>query len=89
MTQQQKSAFTKAYYPKEIKDKEKFLLWVRVKHRLLYCLKIINYLLLIAVGLMFVYPFAWMASMSLRPLVEDLFFDPCLWLGETLWSIYF
>lgn len=88
MTQQQKSAFTKAYYPKEIKDKEKFLLWIRVKHRLLYCLKIINYLLLIAVGLMFVYPFAWMASMSLRPLVDALSFDPGIWVAEPQWSNY-
>ena len=67
---------TKAYAPKEIKDTQRFLFWVRVKRRLLYLLKILNYLLLIAVGLMFVYPFAWMASMSLRPLVEALSFAP-------------
>lgn len=36
------TAWTKAYLPKEIRDKEKFLLWVKVKKRLLYCGKILN-----------------------------------------------
>lgn len=79
---------TKAYSPKEIKDTKRFLFWVRVKRRLLYLLKILNYLLLIAVGLMFVYPFAWMASMSLRPLVEALSFDPGIWVSDPQWSNY-
>ena len=79
---------TKAYAPKEIKDTKRFLFWVRVKRRLLYLLKILNYLLLIAVGLMFVYPFAWMASMSLRPLVEALSFDPGIWVSDPQWSNY-
>lgn len=76
------TAWTKAYLPKEIRDKEKFLLWVKVKKRLLYCGKILNYLLLIGVGLLFVYPFAWMFSMSLRPLIEALSFDPNLWVSD-------
>ena len=79
---------TRAYSPKEIKDKEQFLLWVRIKRRLLYCLKIVNYLVLIAVGLMFVYPFTWMASMSLRPLVDALSFDPGIWVADPQWSNY-
>ena len=79
---------TKAYSPKEIKDTKRFLFWVRVKRRLLYLLKILNYLLLLAVGLMFVYPFAWMASMSLRPLVEALSFDPGIWVSDPQWSNY-
>lgn len=79
---------TKAYSPKEIKDKERFLLWVRIKRRLLYCLKILNYLILLAVGLMFVYPFAWMASMSLRPLIDALSFDPGIWVSDPQWSNY-
>jgi len=79
---------TRAYSPKEIKDKEQFLLWVRIKRRLLYCLKIVNYLALITVGLMFVYPFTWMASMSLRPLVDALSFDPGIWVADPQWSNY-
>lgn len=79
---------TKAYSPKEIKDKQRFLLWVRIKRRLLYCLKILNYLILLAVGLMFVYPFAWMASMSLRPLIDALSFDPGIWVSDPQWSNY-
>ena len=82
------TAWTKAYLPKEIRDKEKFLLWVKVKKRLLYCGKILNYLLLIGVGLLFVYPFAWMFSMSLRPLIEALSFDPNLWVSDPQWSNY-
>ena len=33
--------YTDAYSPKEIKDKEKFLLWVKVKRRLIYILKVL------------------------------------------------
>lgn len=79
---------TAAYAPKEIRDKQRFLFWVRVKRRLMYCLKILNYLLLIGVGLLFVYPFAWMASMSLRPLVDALSFDPGIWVSDPQWSNY-
>ena len=79
---------TRAYSPKEIKDKEQFLLWVRIKRRLLYCLKIVNYLALITVGLMFVYPFTWMASMSLRPLVDALSFAPGIWVADPQWNNY-
>lgn len=88
MDETQTSTLTKAYQPREIHNKQRFLLWVKVKHRLLYCLKILNYILLIAVGLFFVYPFAWMASMSLRPLVDALSFDPGLWVSDPQWSNY-
>ena len=79
---------TRAYSPREIKDTKKFLFLVRIRHRLIYCLKIINYLVLLGVGLIFIYPFAWMASMSLRPLVEALSFDPGLWVSDPQWSNY-
>ena len=45
---------TRAYSPREIRDTQRFLFQVRLKRRLLYCLKIVNYLLLLAVGLLFV-----------------------------------
>lgn len=79
---------TRAYSPREIRDTQRFLFQVRLKRRLLYCLKIVNYLLLLAVGLLFVYPFAWMASMSLRPLIEALSFAPGLWVSDPQWSNY-
>ena len=79
---------TRAYSPREIKDTKKFLFWVRIRHRLIYCLKIINYMVLLGVGLLFLYPFAWIASMSLRPLVEALSFDPGLWVSDPQWSNY-
>lgn len=79
---------TAAYSPKEIRNKQRFLFWVQVKRRMVYCLKILNYLLLIGVGLLFVYPFAWMASMSLRPLVDALSFDPGIWVSDPQWSNY-
>lgn len=88
MDTEKQSPITKAYSPREIKDTQKFLLWVKIKRRLRYCLKILNYLLLIGVGLMFVYPFAWMASMSLRPLVDALSFDPGLIVRDPQWSNY-
>lgn len=79
---------TRAYSPREIRDTQRFLFQVRLKRRLLYCLKIVNYLLLLAVGLLFVYPFAWMASMSLRPLIEALSFAPGLWVSDPQWNNY-
>lgn len=80
--------FTKVYAPKAIKETNKFLLWVKVRKRLLYVLKILNYMLLIGVGLLFVYPFAWMASMSLRPYVEALSFNPNLLVTNPQWDNY-
>ena len=88
MEENRVSNLTKAYSPKQIRDTQKFLLWVRVKRRMIYCLKILNYLLLIGMGLVFVYPFAWMASMSLRPLIDALSFDPGLGVSEPQWSNY-
>lgn len=80
--------YTDAYSPKEIKDKEKFLLWVKVKKRLIYILKVLNCIFALGVGLMFVYPFAWMASMSLRPLTEALKFNPNIIIKNPVWDNY-
>ena len=79
---------TNAYSPKEIVETKKFLYANAVKKRIKFCLKIINYLLLLGVGLFFVYPFAWMASMSLRPLVEALSFNPSLVVTNPEWANY-
>lgn len=80
--------FTKAYSPRAIKNKERFLLWAKIKIRLLYILKIVNGILAIGLSLMFLYPFAWMASMSLRPLIEALSFNPSLIVTDPQWSNY-
>ncbi len=79
---------TDAYSPKHIEDTEKFLFLNRLKKRIKYILKIVNFIILIGIGLFFVYPFAWMASMSLRPLVEALSFDPGLIVKNPQWSNY-
>lgn len=79
---------TRAYSPKKIQNKQQFLRWIQIKQRLIYFLKVVNYLFLIGVGLVFVYPFAWMASMSLRPLVDALSFDPGIWVSDPQWSNY-
>lgn len=55
---------------------------LRIKKRVKYCLKILNYLLLIGVGLIFVYPFAWMFVMSFRSYDEAILFSPGLWINE-------
>ena len=80
--------FTDAYAPKEIKNKEKFLIGVSIKRRLFYVLKVLNGILALLVGLMFVYPFAWMASMSLRPLTEALKFNPNVFIANPVWDNY-
>ena len=54
----------------------------KLKHRLKYVLKILNYFLLLGVGMTFVYPFLWMFSMSIRPLHEALLFPPSLIVTE-------
>jgi len=79
---------TDAYSPKHIEETEKFLFLNTLKKRIKYVLKIMNYLILIGMGLFFVYPFAWMASMSLRPLIEALTFDPGLIVKNPQWSNY-
>ena len=61
--------------PKQIK-------MLKVKKRVKYVLKILNYLLLIGVGLTFVYPFAWMFVMSFRSYEEAVLFSPGLWVNE-------
>lgn len=61
---------------------------VKVKHRLKYVLKILNYLVLIIVGLTFVYPFLWMFSMSLRTMADALLFSPNLIVKDPQWGNY-
>lgn len=80
--------YTNAYEARKITNNDKFLFIVKVKARLKYLLKILNYLVLIVVGLFFVYPFAWMASMSLRPLIEALSFNPGLIVTDPQWENY-
>lgn len=88
MEKMEKIFETNAYCPKAIEETKQFLTRNRIKKRIKYVLKIINYLLLIVVGLFFVYPFAWMASMSLRPLIEALSFDPGLIVTDPQWENY-
>lgn len=80
--------YTNAYIATEITDQDKFLVINKIKSRVKYLFKIINYLVLIIVGLFFVYPFAWMASMSLRPLVDALSFSPSLIVTNPDWENY-
>ncbi len=82
------NTFTEAYKAKISVDRNRFLFLNRLKRRVKYILKIINYLLLIGVGLFFVYPFTWMASMSLRPLIEALSFSPGLIVSDPQWGNY-
>lgn len=72
------SPVIKELTPKQIKQ-------IKFKKRLKYLLKVLNYLLLIVVGISFVYPFAWMFIMSLRSYEEAILFSPGLWLNE--WHI--
>lgn len=61
---------------------------IRIVKRIKYCLKIINYLLLIGVGLTFVYPFLWMFVMSVRSYDEAAQFSGGLWVNEWHWQNY-
>lgn len=89
MLDEKKLSFaTDAYSAKHLEEKNKYLFLVKIKKRVKYVLKILNYLLLIAVGLFFVYPFVWMASMSLRPLIDALSFDPGLIVKHPQWQNY-
>lgn len=83
-----KKNYTNAYEAREITNNDNFLLLVKIKTRSKYLLKILNYIILIVIGLFFVYPFAWMASMSLRPLIEALSFNPGLIVTNPQWENY-
>ncbi|HOE78081.1 MAG TPA: carbohydrate ABC transporter permease [Bacilli bacterium] len=61
---------------------------IKIRKRIKYCLKIINYLLLIGVGLTFVYPFVWMFVMSVRSYDESILFSGGLWVNEWHWENY-
>lgn len=61
---------------------------IKVKNRIKYVLKIINYLIMITVGLTFLYPFLWMLVMSLRSYNDAISFNPSLILTEAHWGNY-
>lgn len=61
---------------------------IKVKNRIKYILKIVNYLIMIAVGLSFLYPFLWMFVMSLRSYNDAISFNPSLIVTEVHWSNY-
>lgn len=61
---------------------------LKIKNRVKYCLKILNYILMIGVGLTFVYPFVWMFLMSVRSYDEAALFSPGLWVNEWHWENY-
>jgi sn-glycerol 3-phosphate transport system permease protein len=61
---------------------------LKILKRVKYCLKILNYLVMIAVGLTFVYPFLWMFLMSVRSYDESVLFSPGLWVNEWHWENY-
>lgn len=61
---------------------------IKVKNRIKYVLKIINYLIMIIVGITFLYPFLWMISMSLRSYNDAITFNPNIFLTEIHWVNY-
>lgn len=61
---------------------------IKIKNRIKYVLKIINYLVMIVVGITFLYPFLWMLSMSLRSYNDAITFNPGIMLTEAHWSNY-
>lgn len=78
-----------AYYTPIIRELTiKEMKRAKLKHRLKYILKILNYFVLIAVGMTFVYPFMWMFTMSIRPLHEALLFPPSLIVTNPQWGNY-
>ncbi len=83
-----KSNYTDAYVANAVAEPNKYLALYKIKKRVKYLLKILNYILLIVIGLFFVYPFLWMASMSLRPLVDALSFEPGLLVPDPRWENY-
>ena len=71
---------------KELTPKQ--LTMLKVKKRLKYVLKILNYIAMLAVGCIFVYPFIWMFLMSVRSQTEAALFDAGLWVNEWHWENY-
>src|SRR5690554_5460696 len=61
---------------------------IKVKNRVKYVLTILNYLIMIIVGITFLYPFLWMLSMSLRTYTEAISFNPGLIVGKLHWNNY-
>ncbi len=78
-----------AYYTPIIKElTHQEIKRARIKYRVKYVLKILNYLLLLVVGASFVYPFIWMFSMSLRTIAEANLFSPNLIVTNPQWGNY-
>ncbi|XMB73061.1 carbohydrate ABC transporter permease [Mycoplasmatota bacterium WC30] len=71
---------------KELTNKE--LQRLKIKKRIKYILKILNYILLLVVGLTFVYPFIWMFVMSVRSQAEAVLFSPSIFVNEWHWENY-
>ena len=84
----QVDAASKAYAPiiKELTPKQ--LKIKKIHHRIKYILKMINYVLILLVGISFVYPFVWMFVMSVRSQTEAVLFDAGLWVNEFHWENY-
>ncbi len=81
--------YAKSYAPIIVELTPRQLKQKRVMRRFKYFLKILNYLLLIGVGLTFLYPFLWMLVMSLRDLTEAIAFKPGLGFENGIhWSNY-
>ena len=77
------------YYSPIIKELSvKELKRLKIKKRIKYVLKIINYILLLAVGMTFVYPFIWMFVMSVRSQAEAVLFSPGIIVTEWHWENY-
>jgi sn-glycerol 3-phosphate transport system permease protein len=88
LNQSQTASMEKAYAPviKELTPRQ--LKMLKVKKRVKYILKMVNYLLILAVGVSFIYPFVWMFVMSVRSQTEAVLFDAGLWINEFHWENY-
>lgn len=72
------SDYNLAYAPTIIELTPKQLKQKALIKRLKYVGKILNYILLLGIGVTFLYPFLWMFVMSLRDLTEAISFDASL-----------
>lgn len=78
-----------AYAPTIIELTPKQLRQKAVIKRLKYVGKILNYIVLLGIGITFLYPFLWMFVMSLRDLTEAISFDSSLWFRNGIhWENY-
>ena len=70
--------YNRSYAPTIIELTPKQLRHKRVMRRVKYVLKIVNYILLLSVGLTFLYQFLWILVMFMRELTEVISFTPSL-----------